>query len=135
MQVLDFLHQGFVDGQAAGGIHQQHIKVVFFGVVEGRMGNFQRLLVRRAWEPLGACLLGHGLELLDGCRPVHVARHGQYLLFALFDQVLGQFGRGCGLARTLQACHQDDGGRLGGQIDVGHALAHGGGQFPVDDAN
>jgi hypothetical protein len=88
-----------------------------------------RLLVGRGGEPLGAGLGGHGLELLDGRRAVHVARDRQHLLLALFDQVLGQLGRGGGLAGALQAGHQDDGGRLGGQVDVGHALAHGGGQF------
>ncbi|OMP13724.1 hypothetical protein COLO4_01082, partial [Corchorus olitorius] len=44
-------------------------------------------------------------------------------------------GRGRGLAGALQAGHEDDGRRLGVEIDVGHALAHGGGQFLVDDGH
>jgi hypothetical protein len=86
-------------------------------------------------EPLGAGLRGHGLELLDGGRAVDVGRHREHLLLALLDQVLGQLGRGGGLARALQAGHQDHGRRLGGQVDVGHALAHRGGQFLVHDAH
>jgi hypothetical protein len=49
--------------------------------------------------------------------------------------VLGQLGRGGGLARALQTGHQDDGGGLRGQVDVGHTFAHGGGQLLVHDAH
>ena len=49
--------------------------------------------------------------------------------------MLGQLGGGGGFARALQAGHQNHGGRLGRQIDVAHALAHGGGQFAVDDTD
>jgi hypothetical protein len=108
---------------------------VLLGIVQRGHGDVVGFLVGCAWEPLGAGLLGHGLELLDGRRAVHVARHGEHLLLALLDQVLGQFCRGGGLARALQAGHQDHGGRLGGEVDVAHALAHGGGQLLVDDAH
>ena len=135
VQVLDFFHQGFVNGQAAGRINQQHVEVVLLGVVERSTRDIQRLLVGRAGEPLGARLLGHSLELLDGGRAVHVARDGQHLFLALFDQVLGQLGCGGGLARALQARHQDDGRGLGGEVDVGDALAHSGGQLAVDDGD
>ena len=108
---------------------------MLLGVVQRRVGNVQRFLVRGAGEPLGTGLGGHGLELLDGRRAVHVARHRQHLLLALFNQVLGQLGGGGGFTGTLQARHQDHGGRLGGQVDVGHAFAHGGGQLAVDDAD
>ena len=51
-----------------------------------------------------------------------------------FDQVLGQLGGGGGFTRPLQTGHQDHGGRLGGQVDVTDALAHGAAEFAVDDA-
>jgi hypothetical protein len=35
------------------------------------------------------------------------------------------------LPAPLQARHQDDGRGLGGQVDVRHPFAHGGGEFPV----
>jgi len=34
VQVLDFAHQRFVDGQAACRVHQQHIEKVFARVVQ-----------------------------------------------------------------------------------------------------
>ena len=135
MQGLDFGHQHFVDGQAARGVDDQHVKEVFTRVVDGGAGNVHRVLVRRAGEPFGTGLFGHRLELFDGCGAVHVARHGEHFFLALFDQVFGEFGRGGGFTRALQASHQDHGGRLGGQIDVGHPFAHGGGQLFVDDAH
>jgi len=48
--------------------------------------------------------------------------------------VLGELGRGGGLASTLQAGHQDHGWRLGGEVDVRHAFAHRRGEFAVDDS-
>jgi len=35
----------------------------------------------------------------------------------------------------LQTGHQDDGRRLGREVDVGHPLTHGGGQLLLDDAD
>ncbi len=113
VQVFDFLHQRLVNGQAAGGIDQQHVKVMLFGVIERGAGDVQGFLVGVLGEPLGTGLGGDGFELLDGRRAVHVARHGQHFLLALFDQVLGQFGRGGGFTRALQTGHQDDGRAAG----------------------
>jgi len=49
--------------------------------------------------------------------------------------VLGQLRRRGRLAGALQARHEDDRRRLGVQVDVADALAHGGGQFAADDAH
>jgi len=133
MQVLDLGHQGLVDRQPAGGVDQQHVEVVALGVVQRRQRDIVRLLFGRGFEPLGAGLARHGLELLDGGRTVDVGRDGQHLLLALFDQVLGELGGRRRLAGALQAGHQDDGGRLGGKVDVGHTLAHGRREFLVHD--
>ncbi len=135
VQVFDFLHQQLVNGQAAGGIDQQHVKVMFFGVIERGAGDVLGFLVGGAGKPFGPGLGGDGFQLLDGRRAVHVARDSEHFLFALFDEVLGQFCRGGGFTRALQTGHQDDGRGLGGQVDVGHAFAHGGGQFGIDDAH
>jgi hypothetical protein len=81
-------------------------------VVERGQRDVARLLLGRGREPLGAGLRRHGLELLDGGRAVDVGRHREHLLLALLDQVLGQLGRGGGLAGALQAGHQDHGRRL-----------------------
>ena len=133
VQLLDFAHERFVDGQATGGIDQQHVKEVAFGVIQRGARDVGRFLLWCAGKPFGTGLRGHGLELLDGGRAVDVARDGQHFFLALFNQVLGELGGGGGFTSTLQAGHQDHRWRLGRQIDIGHTLAHGGGQFAVDD--
>ena len=135
MQRLDFGHQGFVNGQAASGIEQQHIEIMPAGVVERCAGNIHRVLIRGAGEPFGAHLLCDGFELFDGGGAVHVARDGQHFFLALFDQVLGQLARGRGFTRALQTRHENDGRWLRGQIQIADAIAHGGGQLFVDDAD
>ena len=135
VQFLDLAHHRLVDREAAGRVDQQHVEVLAARLVQRGAGDVHRLLVRRAREPLGPGLLRHRLQLLDGGRAVDVARHGQHLLPALLDQVLGQLGRGGRLARALQARHQDHRRRLGGEVDVGDALAHGGHQLVVHDAH
>ena len=45
VQALDLGHQGVVNRQATGRVHQQHVKVVFAGVIDGRAGNVDRLLI------------------------------------------------------------------------------------------
>ena len=49
--------------------------------------------------------------------------------------MFGQLGGGGGFTRTLQTRHQNHSRRLRRQIDVGHAIAHGGGQLPVHDGH
>ena len=135
MQSLDFLHQRFVNRQAASGVDQQHVDVMFAGIVQRGQHDVHRLLTRVAGEPFGASLGRHRLQLLNGGGAVHVSRHRQDFFLALGDQVLGEFGGGGGLASALQTRHQDDSRRLGGQVDVRNALAHGGGQLFLHDAD
>ena len=90
---------------------------------------------RRRREPLGAGLLRHHLQLLDGGRAVDVGRDRQHLLLALLDQVLGELGGGRGLAGALQAGHQDHRRRLRREVEVGDAFAHRRGELAVHDAD
>ena len=135
VQRADFGHQGLIDRQTTSRVHQQHIKEMLAGIVQCGQGDVQRLLIGRAGEPFGPGLRSHGFELLDRRRAVHVGRDREDFFLALFNQVLGQFGRGGGFTRTLQAGHQNHRWGLCGQVDVGHALAHGGGQLLADDAH
>ena len=139
VQHRDFLHQRVVNGQATGRVNQQHINVMTARVVECGACNIKRRAAGVRREPLGPGLLGHGFQLLDGSGAVDVSRDGQHLLLALFDQVLGQLGRGRGFARPLQAGHQNDGGRLCSQVEIGDAAdfvaRHGGGKFAVHHAH
>ncbi len=135
MQVLDFAHQRFINRQAAGGVHQQHVEEMFAGVVQRRQRDVDRLLVRRTGKPFGARLRRHRFQLFNGGRAIDVAGHRQDFLLAFFDQVFGQLGGGGGFAGALQTGHQDHGRRLGHQIDVADALAHRGGKFFADNAD
>jgi hypothetical protein len=60
-------------------------------------------------------------------------------LFLFFLQVLGQLADGGGFTHTLQAGHQDDGGRLLGKAQLGRFRtevgAHDGGQFALHHAD
>ena len=135
VQLFNLGHQGFVDGQAAGGVDQQHIKIVAFGVVKSGACNVDGFLLRCAGKPFSASLGGDSFELLNGGGAVNVARDGQHFFLALFNQVLGQFGGGGGFACALQASHQNHGGGLGCEVDVAHTFAHGGGELFADDAD
>ena len=135
MQLLNFPHQGFVNRQAAGGVHQQNIKVMALGVVEGCARNVHRLLARCARKPFGTGLGRHCFQLFDGGRAVDVGRHREHFFLALLNQVARQLGGRGGFTRTLQAGHQNHSRRLRRQIQVGHALAHGGGELTLHDAH
>ncbi len=108
---------------------------MFARIVQRGQRNGDRLLVRSAGKPLRPGLRGHRLQLLDGGGTVHVARHRQHLLPALFDQVLGQLGCRRRLASALQTRHQDDRRGLCRQIDVADPLAHRRDQFLVDNTH
>ena len=135
MQVTDLGHQRFIDRQAPGRVHQQHIEVVALGVVQRGQRDVVRLLLARGRKPLGAGLPGDRLQLLDRRRAIDVRRDRQHLLLPALDEMLGQLGGGGGLAGALQASHQDDGRRLGCEVQVGDAFAHRRGEFPVDDTD
>ena len=148
MQRADLAHHGLVDAQAAGRVQDQHVVVVTAGMVDRVAGDVLGLLAGVAWQEIDADLRRYALQLVDGGRAVDVGGHHQHLLLAglaavlgvlAFAQPAGQLAGGGGLARALQAGHQDDGGRLHGQrqfAGIGaQVAAHEGGQFLVDHAH
>ncbi|MNS97057.1 hypothetical protein D3C72_1313800 [compost metagenome] len=143
MQRGDFLHHQLVDTQAAGRIDDQHVVVVLARPVHRRAGDLDRLLVRLRREEVSADLIGNGLQLGDSGGAVDVARDRQHLLLLVFLEPLGQLAHGGGLAGALQARHQDDGGRLHGQVQLGFLVvaagrvgaADHGGQLALDHAD
>ena len=135
VQSAYLFHQGFVNRQPTGRVYQQHIKVMVARIVKRGQGNLHRFLRRVAGKPFGACLRRHTFQLLDGRRAVNVRRHRQDFFLAFGDQVLGQLGRGGGFTGALQTRHEDDRRGLRRQIDVRHALAHGGAEFALHDAD
>ena len=98
-------------------------------------GDVGRLLVGGRGKEVGAGLLGDGAQLLDRRRTVDVAGNGEHFFALGLAQPFGQLADGSGLARALQAGHQDDGRRLGGQIEFGRTAAHQVGEFAVHDAH
>ena len=103
---IQFLHQFVVDLQAAGGIVDDHVVPVVLGELAAVLGDLHR--IAQALVVHGdAQGLADGLELVDGGGAVHVAGHHQGILLAGGAQVQGQLAAGRGLARTLQAHHQD----------------------------
>ena len=148
MQRADLAHHGLVDAQAAGRVQDQHVVVMAACVVDRVAGDVLGLLAGVGRQEVHADLRGHGLQLLDGGGTVDVGRHHQHFLLAGLAAVLSvlalgqparQLAGGGGLARALQAGHQDHGGRLHGQrqfAGVGaQVAAHQRGQFLVDHAD
>ena len=123
MQLGNLAHHGFIDAQPPGGVDQQHIVIVVTSPLACCACNLDRLLVGRRGKKIGAGLPTHGLELLDGGRPIHVARHRQHFFLFLLAQPLGELADGGGLAGTLQTGHENDGRRLGGEIKLGRGAA------------
>ena len=135
MQLFDFGHQCFINGQAPSRIDKQHVKKMTLGIVNRCACNVCGLLVGRAGEPLGSSLRGDGFKLFDRSRAVDVARHSEHFFPAFFNQVFCKFGGGGRFTCALQTGHQNDRGGLRGQVDVTYSLAHGGGQFLADNAH
>ena len=130
--VGDLVHQLFVQLLAAGGIHDQVVVAVGLGVVQGLLGYFHRGDLVPQGEHGHADLFAQDLQLFDGGRAVDVAG-GQQRPFMLVLEVEGDLsGRG-GLAAALQAGHEDDRRRLGGDVQFRLAAAHEGGELLVDD--
>ena len=126
----DLLHHRLVDRQPSGGIDYQYILVMRLGVLQRGVGNIDRLLRAIGREKIDTNLRRKQLELLDGRRSIDVARDQQDF-FLLFQQQLCQLTRGGGLARALQAGHQDHRRRLRGQVERGVFSAHQRGQLAM----
>ena len=126
------VHQLFVQLLAAGGIHDQVVVAVGFGVVQGLLRYIHRGDLVPQGEHGHADLLAQDLQLAYGGRTVHVAG-GQQRPFVLVFEVEGDLPGGGGLAAALQAGHEDDRGRLGGDVELGLTAAHEGGELLVDD--
>ena len=62
--------------------------------------------------------------MFDGGRTIDIAAHQADAFLILFQQTARELGRSGGLARTLQAGHQDHYRRLGGQIERAILFAH-----------
>src|SRR5436305_2856590 len=130
-QLLDLLHQGRVDVETAGGVHEHHVMAALAGDVEGAGAEVDYGLARLGLQHRHLDPLAHLLELLDGGGALQVARHQQRVLAALLEP-LGELAGGGRLARALEAAEHDD-RRPAVEAEVGPLLAQERGQLVADD--
>ena len=110
-------HQAFVEGDAAGGVEDQDIEALQLRRRQGASGDLDRALARHDRQGGDLDLLTQLGQLLHGRRTTRVQRGHHDLLAVELGQTQRQLGRGRGLARALQAGHQDHGRRRGVQVD------------------
>src|SRR4051812_11187129 len=127
------LHQVLVDVQAAGRVDDQHVLAVALGLVEGPARDVDRVAVRALLVDGGAGLGAHLDELVYGRRPVDVAGRKRDRGVVLLPEPARELGRRRGLARALEAGHQDHGRRPGRERQPGRRAAHQRGELLVDD--
>ncbi|MCY1219796.1 hypothetical protein D9M72_317860 [compost metagenome] len=133
MHLLDLVHHLGVDVQAARGVDDDHVDELQLGFANRRLGDIHRLLAGIGGEEGDADVIGQGFQLFDGRRAVDVrGNHQHRLLLALLEEAR-QLAHGGGLARALQAGHQDHRRRRGVQRQVLVGGAHQLHQFGLDD--
>ena len=149
-QVADvghFLHQLFVDGEAARRVEDEDVEAFALGRLERAPGDGERHFERDDRQGRDVGLFAQNLELVLRRRTTRVERGhhdlaprreaaaehlGRHALRAL-AQAIGDLGRGGGLAGALQADHQDDDRRDGPEIEIGDGAAQHLDQVVVDD--
>ena len=103
----DLEHQRLVDMEPAGGVEDDHVVASRRATSMRAPGDGDRLLARDDRQGRDLDLAAEHGELLLRRRALHVERGQQHLLaLALFEEAR-ELGRGRGLARALQAEHQD----------------------------
>ena len=135
VQRLDLGHHRFVDRQAAGGIDDQHVDVGLLRAssIAARTMSTGLLADASLGKNSTSTCLASVFKLLDRGRTIDVAADHHHLLLAPFLQVLGELGDRGGLARALQAGHQDDRRRRHVEVEVAGLRTHHRGQFVVHD--
>ena len=113
--VAHLLHHLGVDGQATGGVDDEHIATKPLCFLQTEARGFHRV----AWRAEhGHTNLGtEHTQLLDCGRALQVGTH-EHGLATLFFKPRGQLGSTRGFARTLQTGHQHHGGWLAGIGDL-----------------
>ena len=108
LDLAQFGHQSFIDGDPASGIENHHIKALQAGRLKRTLGNLCRRFAVGLGQHPDLGLFTKNTQLFTRCRACHIKR-GEHHLLALFRaQAQCQLASGCCLARTLQARHQDD---------------------------
>ena len=138
MRLLHLGHQLFVDVQAAGGVDDERVAAHDDGFAAGFLGQAldERgaggLALLVAFVEARLDLLGDDFELLARGGAVDVDRDEHGAVTALFEPG-GELAGGGGFAGALQAGHENDGGRLGGEFEARRVFAEEGDQLVADD--
>src|SRR3954449_7340946 len=131
--VDELLHELGVDVQAAGGVDDQDVLAVHLRLVERPPRDVDRRAVGALLVDVGADLGAELDELVDGGRPVDVARRHRDRRAVLGLQVAGELGARGRLARALEAGHEDHGRRPRRERDAHRGAAHQRRELLVDD--
>ena len=98
--------------QAAGGVEHHHVVAAERRLLLGALGDGDRVLAGDDRQGVDADLQAEHRELLHRGRAAGVEARHQHALAVAFLEALGEFRGGGGLARALQADHQDRRGRV-----------------------
>ena len=129
----DFGHQRFIDMLAAGGIEDDHVVAADPGRRHGALGDVERALAgddRQAWRRPPARPAHCNCSMAAGRLTSSDAISTRF--FSLFCSSRASLADGGGLARALQADHQDRRGRRA-ERERGIFLAQGLDQRVMDD--
>src|ERR1019366_875792 len=136
LQRLHLFHQELVDVQASGGIDDQHVATVADGVAAGFLHQTLDVggvgFADFTFVKVGLDGLGDDFELLARGGTIDVNRDQHGAVSTLLGPVR-QLSRGGGLTGTLQARHQDDGGGLRSELELGGVFAEDGYEFAMND--
>ncbi len=133
--VSGLLHHLLVDAEAAGGVHDHDVVDLGLGVLDGVLGDLDRVadaVARLRRVDADARALGDDAELVHGVRALEVTGDQQRRV-ALLLQPVAELAREGGLTRTLQTRQHDHGGRLLGEAQAPGLAAEDGDEFLVDD--
>ena len=131
VEMLDLVHHVAVDVQATGGIDDHHVIELLACLIDGRIGDVDRLLAGIAREEVHTDVARQGFQLFDRRRTIDVGTDYQHLFLAALFEQLGQLADRGGFTGPLQTRHQDDGRWLGCQVELLVGLPHHGDQFAM----
>ena len=137
-QALHLGHQILVDVEAAGGVDDERVAAHDDGFAAGffcetlNKSGAGGLALLVALVEARLDLLGDDFELLACGGAVDVDRDEHGTVTALFEP-RGQLAGGSRFAGTLQSGHENDGGRLGGEVEAGSIFAEQSDQLVAND--
>ena len=131
--VANFVHQLFVDGDAAGGIVDDDVVAAEFARIFGAARNLQRRLPGDDRKRCDARLLAEHAQLFLSSGTARIERRHQHFLALAVRQAIGDLGGRRRFAGALQADHQDADRRGGVQINRCGVGAEHRDEFVVDD--